>query len=75
MAFAQDDEILFSLMPEMLPDFVTGTRFLQEHNWGIPMIQEYKEEYDLKPAYAKFGEMLGLDVKQSPHRPQKYQKY
>jgi len=75
LAMAQDDEIMFSLLPDMLPDFVEGTRFLQEHNWGIPMLQEYKEEYDLKPAYAKLGEMLGMDMKKSPPREQKYQKY
>jgi len=59
----------------MLPDFIAGARFLQEHNWGIPMIQEYKEEYDLKPAYGKLGEMLGMDMKKSPPRQQAYQKY
>lgn len=75
LAMAQDDEIMFSLLPDMLPDFVEGTRFLQEHNWGIPMLQEYKEEYDLKPAYAKLGEMLGMELKKSPPREQKYQKY
>ncbi len=75
LAMAQDDEIMFSLLPEMLPDFVEGTKFLQEHNWGIPMIQEYKEEYNLKPAYARLGEMLGMDLKKSSPRTQKYQKY
>jgi len=75
LAFAQDDEILFTLLPETLPDFIAGARFLQEHNWGIPMIQEYKEEYALKPAYARLGEMLGMDMKKSPPRPQAYQKY
>ena len=75
LAMAQDDEIMFSLLPDMLPDFIEGTRFLQEHNWGIPMLQEYKEEYDLKPAYAKLGEMLGMDMKKSTPRKQKYQKY
>ena len=75
LAFAQDDEILFTLLPEMLPDFIAGARFLQEHNWGIPMIQEYKDEYDLKPEYARLGEMLGMDMKKSPLRPQAYQKY
>ena len=75
LAFAQDDEILFSLLPEMLPDFVEGANFLQQHNWGIPMIQEYKEEYDLKPGYKKLADMLGLDTQQSPPRTQKYQKH
>ena len=69
LAFAQDDELVFSLIPYMLPDFVEGTRFLQEHGWGIPMAQEYKEEYDLKPAYAKMGEMLGMDMRKSLPRP------
>ncbi len=75
LAFAQDDEILVTLIPELLPDFVAGTRFLQEHEWGLPVNQEYKEEYDLKPAYAKLGEMLGMDVKKSPPCEQKYLKY
>ena len=72
---AQDDEILFSLIPEMLPDFVEGANFLQERNWGIPMLQEYKEEYDLKPGYKKLADHLGLDTSQSPPRQQKYQKH
>jgi hypothetical protein len=39
------------------------------------MLQEYKEEYDLKPTYAKLGKMLGMDMKKSPSREQKYQKF
>ena len=74
LASAQDDEILFTLVPELLPDFIAGLRFLQENGWGLPITQEYKEEYDLKPAYSKLGEMLGVDVKKSPPREQKYQK-
>lgn len=66
LAFAQDDEILFTLIPELLPDFVSGSRFLQEHKSGLPRIEEYKEEYDLKPSLVKLGEMLGIDVKKSP---------
>ncbi len=75
LASAQDDEIIFSLIPEMLPDFVEGARYLQEHNWGIPMLQEYKEEYDLKPGYARVAEKLGMDMKPSPPREQKYQEF
>jgi len=75
LAAAQDDEILFSLIPEMLPDFIEGVNFLQERNWGIPMLQEYKEEYNLKPGYKKLADHLGLDTKQSPPREQKYQKH
>jgi len=58
-----------------MPSFIAGARFLQEHNWGIPMIQEYKEGYDLKPGYARLGEMLGVDMKKSPPRPQTCQRY
>ena len=75
LAAAQDDEILFTIPPEMLPDFIEGTKFLQERNWGIPMIQEYKDEYDLKPGYKDAAERLGLDTKKSPPREQKYQKH
>lgn len=75
LAGAQDDEILFTILPELLPDFIQGIHWLQEHNWGLPMIQEYKEEYDLKPKYKELGEMLGLDMRQSPPRKQKFQKY
>jgi hypothetical protein len=59
----------------MLPDFIEGIQWLQKHNWGIPMIQEYKEEYDLKPKYRDLGERLGMDMKQSPPRSQKLQKH
>lgn len=75
LASAQDDEIMFSLLPEMLPDFIAGIQWLQKHNWGIPMIQEYKEEYDLKPKYRDLGGKLGMDLNQSPPRPQKLQKH
>lgn len=75
LASAQDDEILFTLIPEMLPDFISGIHWLQEHNWGVPMIQEYKEEYDLKPKYRDLGQKLGMDMRKSPRRPQRYQKY
>jgi len=75
LAAAQDDEILYTIIPEMLPDFIQGIHWLQTNNWGIPMIQEYKEEYDLKPGYRDFGEELGMDMSQSPQRPQEYQKY
>ena len=75
LAGAQDDELFFTLIPEMLPDFIEGIHWLQKNNWGIPMLEEYKEEYDLKPGYAKLGEMMGMDMEKSPPRGQKYQKY
>jgi hypothetical protein len=39
------------------------------------MLQEYKEEYDLKPKYRDVAERLGMDMRQSPPRLQKYQKH
>ena len=75
LAMAQDDEIFFTLIPEMLPDFIAGIHWLQEHEWGIPLVLEYKEEFDLKPKYKDLGERLGMDVRQSPQRPQKYEKF
>ena len=75
LAAAQDDEIVFTMVPEMLPNFIEGIHWLQQHNWGIPIIQEYKEEYDLKPKYRDLLEKLGMDSKKSPPREQKIQKY
>jgi len=75
LAAAQDDEILFTIPTAMLPDFIEGIHWLQDHNWGIPMLQEYKEEYDLKPKYRDVAKRLGMDMRQSPPRRQKYQKH
>jgi hypothetical protein len=75
IAFAQDDEIIFTMIPQMLPNFIEGIHWLQDHNWGIPMIQEYKEEYYLKPNYKDLLEKLGMDSQKSFPQPQKYQKY
>ena len=75
IALAQDDEILFSLVPEMLPDFIEGMRWLDEHGWSIPMIQRYQAEYDLNLRYKELAEQLGMDMRQSPPRPQKFREY
>ena len=69
-ANAQDDEILFSITPAMLPDFIEGIRWLEEHGWSIPMQQVYKEEYDLKETYFKLAQHLGMDTEKSTPRPQ-----
>ena len=69
-AGAQDEEMLFSLVAKMLPDFVHGCRWLQDHGWSVPHIQDYKEEYDLKLSYKKLAESVGMDVRQSPQRLQ-----
>jgi hypothetical protein len=63
------------MIPKILPNFIEGIHWLQDHSWGIPMIQEYKEEYDLKPKYRDLLEKLGMDSQKSPPRFQKYQKY
>lgn len=75
IALAQDDEILFSLVPEMLPDFIEGMRWLDEHGWSIPMIQRYHAEYDLNLRYKELAEQLGMDMRQSPPRPQKFREH
>jgi len=75
IALAQDDEILFSLVPEMLPHFIEGLRWLDGHGWSIPMIQRYHEEYDLKLSYKELADRLGMDTRKSPPRPQKLREY
>jgi len=65
VAMAQDDEILFSLIPEMLPDFIAGINWLEKNNWGIPMIHMLKEEVDLRPKYIEMGEKLGMKLRKS----------
>jgi uncharacterized protein (DUF169 family) len=75
IALAQDDEILFSLIPEMLPHFIEGLRWLDGHGWSIPMIQRYHEEYDLKLSYKELADRLGMDTHKSPPRSQKFREY
>jgi len=72
LAAAQDDEIVFTMVPEMLPNFIEGIHWLQQHNWGIPIIQEYKEEYDLKPKYRDLLDKLGMDSKNRLHESRKF---
>ena len=48
---AQDDEIFFSLVPGMLPDFMAGIDVLEQNNWGIPMRHFLKEEVEMRPKY------------------------
>jgi uncharacterized protein (DUF169 family) len=71
----QDSEIIFTLIPEMLPDFISAIHHLQDHEWGIPILPELVEEYPLKPGYKAFGGKLGLDLRNSPPRSQRYEKY
>lgn len=73
LAGAQDDEIIFAMPPRMLPDFIEGIHFLQDKTWGLPLKLALKEEYDTKPGYKKFAEEIGMDMRQSPPREQKYQ--
>jgi len=75
LAFAQDDEIIFTLPTHLLRDFIEGIRNLQKKEWGLPILVEMKEEYDLKLKYKEEGENLGLDLSTSPPRIQKYEKY
>jgi uncharacterized protein (DUF169 family) len=75
IALAQDDEILFSLVPEMLSHFIEGLRWLDGHGWSIPMIQRYHEEYDLKLSYKELADRLGMDTHKSPPGPQKFREH
>lgn len=62
VGMAQDDEIFFSLVPEMLPDFIAGIDWLEQHQWGIPMKHFLKEEVEMRPKYLEIGKILGMDV-------------
>jgi uncharacterized protein (DUF169 family) len=65
VAMAQDDEIFFSLVPEMLPNFIAGIDMLEQNNWGIPMRHLLKEEVEMRPKYIEMAELLGMEVSQS----------
>jgi len=73
LAFAQDDEIIFSMPTNQLPDFIEGIHFLQGKKWGLPILTEMKEEYSLKPKYKEEGQKLGLNLTPSPPRLEKLQ--
>jgi uncharacterized protein (DUF169 family) len=60
VAMAQDDELFFSLVPEMLPDFTQGIDVLEKNNWGIPMKHFLKEEVEMRPKYMEMAEVLGM---------------
>jgi len=60
VAMAQDDEIFFSLVPEILPDFIEGIDILEQNEWGIPMKHFLKEEVEMRPKYTEMAELLGM---------------
>lgn len=65
LAFAQDDEIIFALPLEMLPEFIAGIDHLRKYGWQLPLKQKFKEEYDLKPKDIELGIKYGLDLRKS----------
>lgn len=75
VAFAQDDEILFSMPINQLPDFIEGIHFLQERGWGLPLLPVFKEEYPLKVKYKEEGEKIGLNLTPSPLRPEQFDRF
>lgn len=75
IAFAQDSEIIFAMPINQLNDFIEGMRYLQEKEWGLPILPELKEEYPLKPKYKEEGENIGLDLTPSPPREEKFEKF
>jgi uncharacterized protein (DUF169 family) len=60
VAMAQDDEIFFSLVPEILPDIIKGIDILEKNDWGIPMKHFLKEEVEMRPKYIEMAELLGM---------------
>lgn len=60
VGMAQDDEIFFSLVPEMLPDFIAGIECLEKNGWGIPMHHFLKEEVPMRPKYIEMANLLGM---------------
>jgi uncharacterized protein (DUF169 family) len=62
VGMAQDDELFFSLVPEMLPDFMAGIDWLEQNNWGIPMQHFLKEQALMRPRYMDMARHLGMAV-------------
>jgi uncharacterized protein (DUF169 family) len=62
VGLAQDDEIFFSLVPDMLPDFISGIEVLEKNEWGIPMKHFLKEEVEMRPKYMEMARLLGMNV-------------
>jgi len=62
VGLAQDDEIFFSLEPDMLPDFIAGIDVLEQNEWGIPMKLFLKEEVEMRPKYMEMADLLGMKV-------------
>jgi uncharacterized protein (DUF169 family) len=75
VARAQDSDLIFSMPTKLLPEFIDCMQYEQKHEWGLPLHYKIMEEYPLKPKYRDFGQKLGLDMKQSLPREQKYEKY
>lgn len=59
-ARAQDGDLMFTMIPELLPDFIEGMHFEQKNGWGLPVTRYIKEEYPLHPRYKEYGKKLGL---------------
>jgi uncharacterized protein (DUF169 family) len=62
VGMAQDDEIFFSFVPDMLPDFIAGIDVLEKNGWGIPMHHFLKEEVTMRPRYMDMARLLEMDV-------------
>ena len=59
-ARAQDGDMMFTMVPELLPDFIDGMHFEQKNGWGLPVKRYVKDEYPLHPRYREYGRKLGL---------------
>jgi uncharacterized protein (DUF169 family) len=61
-AFAQDDEMIFSLPAAKARDLSEALNFMTENHQGYPINYTLAPEYRLNEAYAKIGRMVGMDV-------------
>ena len=69
VGMAQDDEIFFSMVPEMLPDFTAGIKWLEKNQWGIPMKHFLKEEVEMRPRYQEMAKIIGMEVDRPVNTP------
>jgi len=61
-AMAGDDEIIFTVPKGRLEDLITGLRYVHETGSKLPKGYRMQPEYELDPAYAEIGKMMGMDI-------------
>ncbi len=61
-AFAQDDEMIFSVPKEKLEDLMLGIRHFEEVRLGFPIKFSMRPEVPLRESYKKVGRMIGMET-------------